>query len=105
MELATARKLVHNWEANMSIEQTLEERGKRYGIFKKHAEITQAIKAAMRDSPNWYTLTADKREALEMVAHKVGRILNGDPEFYDSWHDIIGYAKLIEDTLELPPNG
>lgn len=33
----------------------------------------------MVDSPNWAELTDDKREALEMVAHKVGHILNGDP--------------------------
>jgi hypothetical protein len=53
----------------------------------------------MRDSPNWGDLTDDKREALEMIAHKIGRILNGDPEYKDSWHDIIGYARLVEDTL------
>jgi hypothetical protein len=39
------------------------------------------------------------REALEMVAHKIGRILNGDPKYHDSWHDIIGYTKLVADRL------
>jgi hypothetical protein len=24
---------------------------------------------------------------------------NGDPEYKDSWHGIIGYTKLVEDTL------
>jgi hypothetical protein len=82
------------------IDQTLKERGSRYGSFDEHARITQNIKAAMRDSPNWEKLTPDKREALEMLAHKTGRILNGDPEYHDSWHDIIGYTKLVADTLD-----
>ena len=82
-----------------NIQDTLDQRGLRYGEFIGHARITQAIKQAMQDSPNWTKLTEDKRECLEMVAHKIGRILNGDPEFKDSWHDIIGYVKLVENTL------
>lgn len=83
----------------MSIDSTLAERGSRYGDFSEHARITQNIKAAMMDSPNWAILSPDKKEALEMVAHKVGRILNGDPGYHDSWHDIIGYTKLVADSL------
>ena len=86
----------------MDIKEVLEERGKRYGDFPDHAKITQNIKRAMLNSPNWPTLSDDKKEALEMIAHKIGRILNGDPEYIDSWTDIIGYAKLVEDTLHLP---
>lgn len=85
------------------IDGTLAERGSRYGAFDEHARITQAIKAAMADSPNWATLAADQREALEMIAHKAGRILNGDPNYHDSWHDIVGYAKLVADRLERRP--
>lgn len=81
------------------IEATLAERGTRYGSFVGHAEVTQAIKAAMATGRNWQTLDADMREALEMLAHKVSRILNGDPAFHDSWHDIVGYAKLVADRL------
>ena len=83
----------------VEIEETLKERGDRYGSFYEHARITQNIKRAMIDSKNWTDLSDDKRETLEMIAHKIGRILNGDPEFKDSWHDIIGYTKLIERTL------
>jgi hypothetical protein len=83
----------------MGIEKTLEERGSRYGVFEEHARITQNIKNAMKDSPNWGGLSIDKREALEMVAHKIGRILNGDPEYKDSWVDIEGYVHLVSSTL------
>ena len=79
---------------------TLADRGARYGAFVGHARITQAIKQAMYDSPKWEVLADDQIEALEMVAHKIGRILNGDPDYADSWVDIAGYAKLVADRLE-----
>lgn len=85
------------------IEATLAERGARYGRFTEHARIAQAIKAAMADSTNWRALADDQRECLEMLAHKIGRILNGDPDYHDSWHDIVGYTKLVADRL-LPPS-
>lgn len=81
------------------IDATLAERGSRYGVFAEHARIAQNVKAAMVDSPNWATLAPDQREALEMIAHKAARILNGDPDFHDSWHDIVGYTKLVADRL------
>ena len=84
---------------NTSIEKVLAERGTRYGEFVDHARITQTIKRAMRDSNNWNKLSDDMKESLEMIAHKIGRILNGDPEYIDSWTDIVGYAKLVEDHL------
>ena len=83
----------------MNVEQTLKDRGTRYGDFEGHAKITQGIKYAMINSPNWPALPDDMKEALEMVAHKIGRILNGDPSYRDSWHDIIGYTKLVEERL------
>ena len=84
----------------MEIEQILEERGSRYGDFGSQAIITQNIKAAMRHSPNWAKLPHDMKESLEMVAPKVGRILNGDPTYTDSWVDIVGYTQLVVDRLE-----
>lgn len=81
------------------ITETLSERGSRYGSFEEHARITQNIKAAMKDSPNWDKLHPNMKESLEMLAHKAGRILNGDPLYHDSWHDIAGYAKLVADEL------
>ena len=85
----------------MSIDTTLQERKDRYGSFANQAKITQVLKAVMVDTPNWKELTYDKKEALEMIMHKVARILNGDPEYHDSWHDIVGYAKLVADSLTI----
>ena len=84
----------------IGVDATLAERGTRYGTFTGHAKITQNIKRAMQDSPNWEKLDDDQREALEMTANKIGRILNGDPNYADSWHDIIGYTRLVEARLD-----
>lgn len=85
----------------MDIDETLKERGNRYGSFITHAEIAQGLKQVMwQNQKNWSRLTLDKRQALEVIADKIARILNGDPEYHDNWHDIIGYAKLVADTLE-----
>lgn len=80
-------------------DEILTERGQRYGDFDKHADITQSLKKAMASTPGWRRLAPDQREALEMNAHKIGRILNGDPNYADSWEDIAGYAKLVANRL------
>ena len=83
------------------INQMLTERGHRYGDFLGHAKATMAIKKVMtshlldRDK----RLAPDQEEALHMIAHKIGRIINGDPNYIDSWDDIAGYAKLVADRL------
>lgn len=85
-----------------SITATLTERGARYGLFKDHAEIAQCLKVAIRGymADKWNDLEDDQREALEMICHKIARIVNGDPHYADSWVDIAGYAKLVADRLE-----
>lgn len=83
----------------MDIKETLADRGSRYGNFYKQAKIVQTLKDVMQQTPNWRDLPDDMKEALDMIAHKIGRILNGDPMFHDSWHDIVGYTKLVADKL------
>lgn len=82
-----------------TIDDTLTERGLRYGEFADHAEVTQSIKVSMQSGRNWGHLADDMKECLEMIAHKAGRILNGDPSYIDSWTDIIGYTRLVEKRL------
>ena len=82
--------------------KTLEERGSRYGLFIDHAEITQRFKmlTAKYLVKQGKELDFDQQEALDMIFHKIGRIVNGDPDYADSWIDIAGYAKLVADRLE-----
>ena len=83
----------------MSVEDTLAERGKTHGNFEDMANTTQFFKDEMRGYDNWNKLDQDQREALDMIVHKISRILNGDPNHADTWHDIAGYAKLVDDRL------
>jgi hypothetical protein len=83
----------------MSLENTLQERGARYGDFKDHADIAQDIQDAMRAAPGWAKLDKMHRQALTVIADKIARILNGDPNYADNWHDIQGYARLVEERL------
>jgi len=81
------------------ITATLNERGSRYGVFAEHAYIAQSIQNVMRAAPGWARLSCDEAQALTVIADKIARILNGDPHYTDNWHDIQGYAKLVEDRL------
>lgn len=85
---------------------TLAARGKHYegpGGYPEVAATVWAIKEAMQKAPNWATLTPAHKEALHMIANKAARILNGNPNHADSWHDIAGYATLAEKTCQDPP--
>lgn len=84
----------------MSIKSTLKQRGKRYGKFEDHSAISQDLKATMQATPGWQNLSAAQKEGLEMIQHKVARVLNGDPNYKDNWHDISGYATLVEDLCD-----
>lgn len=82
-----------------STDAVLAERGVRYGAFKDHAVISQGLQDVMRAAPGWSRLAPDQKEALQMVQHKVARVLNGDPDYSDSWTDISGYSRLVEKRL------
>jgi hypothetical protein len=88
-----------------SIDTTLDQRAAHYGLFAGQAEISQNFKQLVyhylvhRDK----TLDVDQAEALEMIVHKIARIINGDADYADSWRDIAGYAMLISDRLEGNP--
>ena len=87
------------------ISDTLDERGTRYGLFVGQADASQALKRVVynilddRGTP----MDSDQLEALEMICHKMARIMNGDPNYSDSWLDIAGYATLVADRLEGNP--
>jgi hypothetical protein len=84
------------------IDQTLDERAQDYGKFKDGAALMQAMKRTLADHARMHnkTFADDQWEALEMIVHKIGRIVNGNPDKVDSWVDIAGYATLIADRLQ-----
>jgi len=76
-------------------DKILKERGDRYGVFKDHAKICQDLKGVMLATDGWDYLSPSQAQALEVIADKIARMLNGDPNYDDNWQDIIGYAQLV----------
>lgn len=83
------------------LNQILTERGDRYGTFTGHAALTQHLKGVIRKAliERGKVLADDQTEALEMICHKIGRIVNGDPDYVENYRDIAGYAMLVADRL------
>lgn len=88
-------------KAVTDIAAVLNERGSRYGSFSDNAYISQALCNIIRYegrsgrvSRHQPVLKDFQMEALEMIAHKIARILSGDADYADNWVDIAGYAQL-----------
>lgn len=85
----------------VDIQSLLSERGQTHGDFTDHARATQAIKAVFkfeleeRAMRGQEPLNDKALESIDMIAHKLGRILAGDYLHADHWNDIAGYARLV----------
>lgn len=97
--MTTKKDGIARSKPEVSVDTTLNARGSTYGRFVDVAAVAQSLKRAAREHPGWGRLEADQREALDNVFMKIARILCGDPSYVDNWHDISGYAKLVEDRL------
>ena len=84
------------------VDETLDNRAQDYGKFKDGAELMQGIKRLLADHALRHnkTFADDQWEALEMIVHKMARIVNGNPDKVDHWVDIAGYATLVADRLQ-----
>lgn len=77
----------------------LEQRGQNYGDFSGQASISQGLKDVARNGVQYDSLKPFQKESVEMILHKIARIVNGNPNYIDSWRDIIGYTQLVVDEL------
>ena len=84
------------------VDQVLDSRAKDYGKFIEGAEIMQMLKRLVHNyiEDRGTPLAFDQREAIDMIIHKMGRIINGNPDKVDHWVDIAGYATLVAERLE-----
>jgi hypothetical protein len=83
------------------VDATLDARAVDYGKFIEGAEVMQMLKRVVQNALNNRdkTLAHDQAESLDMIIHKIGRIINGNPDVVDHWLDIAGYAQLVADRL------
>ena len=84
-----------------TVEATLAERQSTYGCFEDVAFVTEGIMDLIaKVRPNGLKdIPMSHRMALYMIASKIARLANGDINSLDGWHDIGGYAKLIENLI------
>ena len=78
-----------------TVNETLEERAKTHGDFEGYAGIVEAFKYTARNA----SLSNAQTAGLDMIFSKIARIVNGDSNHADSWHDIAGYATLVERSI------
>jgi len=88
----------------------LAERQDTHGNYTDNARITWDIMRALQSGRHWDAMHDSMKETLHMTAHKMHRIVNGDPYFKDHWVDFEGYARLVNvnwDTIleQRPPSG
>ena len=83
----------------MSIDKTLEQRGDKYGSFVDNATMTQSLMRVIQCHPGYDKLSDCHKEAFHMIFHKISRCVCGDVNYIDNIHDIVGYAKLLENFL------
>lgn len=81
------------------VEETLAQRGPKYGPFIEQAAVSQTLKRVMWLTPGWDKLAYDQREAFEMIAMKISRALCGDPNYIDNFVDVAGYSTLVANRL------
>ena len=81
-------------------------RGKTHGDFVDHARITVALKEVVRTEiynrvakRQQKDLSPTQLEAVDMILHKIGRIVAGDPDVHDHWDDIAGYATITRERI------
>jgi hypothetical protein len=80
------------------IDPLLTSRSSTHGPFAQNAAVSQAIKHIFRTQGKYPIDNPVHREALDMIALKLSRILSGSADFRDHWIDIAGYAKLASEA-------
>ena len=83
--------------------EVLKARGSIYGDFSDNARVVQGLMIVAASGIEWAHLNDVHREAIHMIFHKIGRIVNGEPNHRDSWIDIAGYAQLVADRIGPQP--
>ena len=83
----------------------LTERQKTHGSFEHNARLSQVLKSVIQGrydgmEHSYKDLCPVHREALDMIALKLSRILSGQANFKDHWDDIAGYAKLASEACD-----
>lgn len=82
------------------VDKIIDERELTHGDYTNTARIIQKLKVVVmnelsqRNTRGQAPLDHVQRESIDMIVHKIGRIISGNPNTKDHWDDIAGYAQL-----------
>lgn len=81
----------------------LDSRLKTHGEYGKFAEVEQSLQEVMRNAEGFKKLSPTQKSVLNMIQHKIARILAGSPDHLDHWRDLLGYGQRALDELQKKP--
>lgn len=84
----------------LEINEILEQRAKTHGDFTKNSELSQMFKKFVKEFSKGKDMPYPIREGLDMILHKISRVICGNHLEPDHFRDIAGYATLITKYLE-----
>jgi Domain of unknown function (DUF6378) len=79
----------------MDVVDLTNERAKAHGDFTDVSDIAQRLKSVIRTGHSFDQLSMVQVEGLDMILHKIARIVSGNPNHKDHWDDIAGYAHIV----------
>ena len=86
------------------IDKILDKRESTHGSYSDSATVAQDLKKTIcyHVLEQKEFLPDDMQQSLDMICSKIARIICGDHNEIDHWHDISGYAQLISNRLTSP---
>jgi hypothetical protein len=84
----------------MNLDESLREKQVTNGPFEDMAQLSQAIKFALRRGRNWEPMGPESKEALELITTHFAKILVGDANEAKHWNDIAVLARIRGKALE-----
>ena len=84
----------------MSMQEMLSDRAKVHGDWAENADIAQRIKDALHSGSSWPRMAPYMREACDLIALKLSRLVSGDWTYDDHIRDIAGYAIRAAESLD-----
>lgn len=97
-------RTIINGEKLSKVGDTLNIRELTHGSYIDNSALSEALldlcKGKLVDT-NFEAMSSDQKYSITMFCYKMARILVGNPNHSDSWHDIAGYATLVDNRLKL----
>lgn len=88
----------------MNLDDSIRAKQVTNGVFSYMSERAQAIKFVLRQGTNWDKMPIARKEALELIATHIGKILQGDMSDPKHWNDIATLARIQGQALDPSPH-